>query len=393
MKKEKKEKSEKKEKKVKAKKGKTKKEKTGIKKKGLSKKKLIILLLVLLAIAAAAFVFLRGRGDDSGEEEPVTEEEVIKEDPVISAPTAYILDEGLEIMALPVGRSVVVKAHTPTVEELTALAEELAAAAKAEAEAAAAAKAEATVEQLGASLEDGEEESIEDDEAAEETPTEEEELVLPPAYTTYIYTGEGADVERLELYCDLLTADDFGFIPVDEEMVETKMPKFTEPTGSLHLVRAVSGKDYMEEVNLAEKGEEDHMEYVPLAEPKELEGQFLTSLRIEWDEEGLRITPAMIEGAIVIPPPPKPMTLVEAVDHMYSLSPEMLGLEGDSMEPYMVFPIDGSVMVDGMPAMRMYVYSKSEGGTNVFEGQYLLSNGGHRIFVVQSDGSLREIEQ
>lgn len=386
-KKEPKEKKEKKEKKVKAKKGK---KNTAVGKKKLSKKKLIILLVLVLAIAAAAFFFQRSRGGDSSEEEIPEEEEVVKEDPVVSAPTAYALDEGLEIMALPVGQSVVVKAHKPTVEELTALAEELAAAE-------AAAEAETTVEQLGAELEgDGEAAEGEDGETpeeGEETPAEEEELVLPPAYTTYIYSGEGADVERLKLYCDLLTAEDFGFIAVDEEMIKTKMPKFTEPSGSLHLVRAVRGNDYVEEVNLAEKGEEEHMEYVPLAEPKELEGEFLTSLRIEWDEEALRITPAMIEGAIVIPPPPEPMTLAEAVDHMYSLSPDLLGLEGESMEPYMVFPIDGSVMVEGAPAMRMYIYSKSESGTNVFEGQYVLSNGGHRIFKVQSDGSLLEIEQ
>ncbi|MBR2484154.1 MAG: hypothetical protein IKB53_05380 [Oscillospiraceae bacterium] len=381
----KKEPKEKKEKKIKAKKGK---KDAAVGKKKLSKKKLIILLVLILAIAAAAFFFLRGRGGDAEGEEPPQEEEVVKEDPVVSAPTAYTVDEGLEVMALPVGRDVVVKAHTPTVEELTALAKELAAA-EAEAE------AETTVEQLGAEMEGGEDaaegEEGESPEDAEEAPAEEEELVLPPAYTTYIYSGEGADVARLQLYCDLLTAEDFGFIPVDEEMVETKMPKFTDPSGSLHLVRAVQGKDYVEEVNLAEKGEEKHMELVPVEE-KELEGEFLLSLRIDWDEEALRITPAMIEGAIVIPPPPEPMTLVEAVDHMYSLPPEVLGLEGESMEPYMVFPIDGSVMVEGVPAMRMYIYSKSESGTNVFEGQYLLSNGGHRIFSVQDNGSLLEIE-
>ena len=378
----KKDKQEKKEKKIKGRKNKVKKEKAPGKK-GLSKKKLI-LLLVVLAIAAAAFFFLRGRGDDpEGEEPPV--EEVVKEDPVISAPTAYALDEGLEIMALPVGRSVVVKAHTPTEEELMALAEELAAA-EAEAEA----EAGPTVEQLGAAID--EEETGEAEAGAEEAPAEEEELVLPPAYTTYIYTGEGANVERLQLYCELLMAEDFGFVPVDEEMIEIRKPKFTEPSGSLHLVRPVQGKDYVEEVNLAEKGEEKHMEYVP-SESKELEGEFLTSLRIEWDEEALRITPAMIEGAIVIPPPPEPMTLAEAVDHMYSLPPELLGLEGESMEPYLVFPIDGSVMVEGAPAMRMYVYSKSESGTNVFEGQYLLANGGHTIYAVQDDGSLLAIEQ
>ena len=382
-KKEKKDKSEKKEKKVKAKKGKPKKEKAGGKK-GLSKKKLIILLVVLIAAAAAAFLFLRGKGDDSEEEPPAEEEIVIKEDPVVSAPIAYYLDEGLEVMALPVGRSVVVKAHKPTVEELTALAEEMAAAAKAEA-------AETSVEQLGAAV-DGE--AVEgEEEAEEEAPVEEEEeLVLPPAHTTYIYSGEGVNVERLKLYCDLLMAEDFGFVPVDEEMIEIRKPKFTEPSGSVHLVRPVSGKDYVEEVNLAEKGEEEHMEFVP-SETKELEGEYLTSVRIEWNEEEIRITPAMIEGAIYIPPPPEPMTLAEAVDHMYSLSPELLGLEGESMESYMVFPIDGSVMVDGAAAMRMYVFSKSESGTNVFEGQFVLSNGGHRIFAVQSDGTLREIEQ
>lgn len=369
----KKEKKEKKEKKVKLKKSSKKDKNTSnqVGKKRLSKKKLIILLVLLLVIAAAAIFFLRSRGDDAGDGEEEVVEEVVKEDPVVSAPVAYALDEGLEIMALPVGRGVVVKSHIEEVP-VTPAAEEIP-------------EDEATAEQLGAEIENPEE-----GEEPSETPAE-EEVVETVLRTTYIYTGEGADVKRLELYCDLLMADDFGFIPIDEQLTETKKPDFTQPSGSLRLARAVQGKDYVEEVNLAEKGEDKRMENVP-AESKELEAEYLLTLSFEWNGEELRVTPAMIEGAIYIPPPPEPMTLVEAVEHMYSLSPALLGLEGDSMEPYMVFPIDGSVMVDGAPAMRMYVYSKSEGGTNVFEGQYVLSNGGHRIFVVQSDGSLREVE-
>ena len=343
-------------------------------KKRMSKKKLILLALVMIAIVAAALIFLRGKGDDA-EGEEIVEEEVVKEDPVVSAPIAYALDEGLEIMALPVGKSVVVKAHTEEVPLIPPVEEQP--------------EDEPTVEQLGADLDSAETEEGEEPEE-EETPVEEEPETV--VRTTYIYTGEGADAKRMKLYCELLMADDFGFIPIDEQMIQTKKPDFTQLSGSVHLVRAVAGSDYVEEVNLAEKGEDKRMENVP-QESKELEGEYLMSLRIEWNEEELRVTPAMIEGAIYIPPPPEPMTLVEAVEHMYAMDPALLGLEGESMEPYMVFPIDGSVMVDGAPAMRMYVYSKSPGGTNVFEGQYLLSNGGHRIFAVQSDGSLREVEQ
>ena len=45
------------------------------------------------------------------------------------------------------------------------------------------------------------------------------------------------------------------------------------------------------------------------------------------------------------------------------MPPSQLGLPGDSMEDYTIFPIDGFVKVDGLDCRRFNVYDKNDPGS------------------------------
>jgi len=73
------------------------------------------------------------------------------------------------------------------------------------------------------------------------------------------------------------------------------------------------------------------------------------------------------------------MTLTEAVDYLEGLSPQSLGLSGESMDGYSVFPAESVVPVNGLPCVELSVYEHDEqAGTNSIAGIYLLSRGAER---------------
>ncbi len=73
------------------------------------------------------------------------------------------------------------------------------------------------------------------------------------------------------------------------------------------------------------------------------------------------------------------LTVADAVTFLCSLSPQVLGLEGDSMDEYTVYPAEGLVTVDGELHTELSVYRHDgEAGTNDFQGCYLLSRGPQR---------------
>ena len=64
-----------------------------------------------------------------------------------------------------------------------------------------------------------------------------------------------------------------------------------------------------------------------------------------------------------------------------SLSPQFLGLEGDSMDRYNVYVMSGEVMVDGIPCRRFKVYDdQNPEQTNAIAGIYYLSSDGLRLY-------------
>lgn len=366
----------------------------------MKKKKIIIIaaLVLLLAGAAAAVFFMRGKG---GEEIPPE----VKEDPIVKAPIVYEVEKNT-VIALPAGDKVTVREHKP--EEEPAPEED-----KDESKDKDKSKdkdeskdedkdkdegkdkkkdkkkdkdkdkGESKDKDKGESKDKDKSDDAEavntadqsSDSSKEKKPAGPEITVL----TTYRYEDLPQPLDRVRNYCELLTAEDFGFVPVDEKIMKSKMPTFEESAGSLRLVRPITA------VVEGEEGEKP-------AEPAKSESKALFSLEISWEGEQCSVTVGRIEGGIVAPPQPKPMTLHEAMEYFYNRHPSQLGLPGESMRDYRVYPLDGMVMVGTTACMQLNVYSiDPETGTTEIAGQYLMAPSGVQLYHIGSDGQLEEL--
>ena len=325
-----------------------------------NKKKLLIAgAVVLLAVAAAAIFFLRGSG--GGEEEPLPEEP--EPLPVVPAPIVYEIEDVASVVALPVGESIVVTEEIPEPEEEEEEQEDE------EKDGEEDQSSEEDASTGDASVGDSSTEELSEEERA--AAAAEELAELTTVLVTYHYQGLKEPLERLKVYCDLLTAEDFGFVPIDVNRMKTKMKPVEGESGSLQLVREISS------------GEEEKVE--------DEEKQML-SLTIGWNPEECYVTVAQIDGGIVPPPKREPLTLSGAVDYFYKQKPADLGLSGASMREYQVFALDGAVMVDGIPCLRMNVYSKDPNtNTNVIAGQYLMSGDGVQLYFIDGDGVVHDL--
>lgn len=77
-------------------------------------------------------------------------------------------------------------------------------------------------------------------------------------------------------------------------------------------------------------------------------------------------------------------TQAEAVSYLESLSPQVLGLEGESMDEYELYSGGKVVMVEDIPCVEVTIYSaQNDTGTNDIQGRYLLSRSyPRRLFLV-----------
>lgn len=329
----------------------------------MKKKKIIILAaLVLLLVGAAAAVFLmRGKGE--GDEKPE-----IKEDPIVEAPVVYELEKNT-VVALPVGDTVTVREHRPEEEAPEEESKDKPGDKKTgEAvvnEAAMPGAAKLILQLEREKLQNAKPGAPESDQKPEEGP----EVAVQ---VTYQYEGLAQPMDRIKTYCTMLTDEDFGFVPVDNRVMESTLPSFEESAGSLRLVRPLF-PDGDKEAKIPE-GEEA-----------------LLSLEVTWGEEKFSVTIGRIEGGIVEPPEVEPMTLAEAVDYIYSRHPSQLGLPGESMGDYRVYAMDGMVMVGHNPCLHLNVYSiDPKTGTTEIAGQYLIPVSGSFIYRI-TGGELEEL--
>jgi hypothetical protein len=231
----------------------------------------------------------------------------------------------------------------------------------------------------------------------DEKPSEGEEAELPveeaveevELVTTYRYVNLPVDL-RVRDYCTLLTAEDFGFVPVDENMIETELPDFEKVRyGKIYLARPIVEKTETTETN--DEGEE----VVTVTETKT---GFVFLMRISWGINWCAVTPEVWEGDIRKPPAENSgtimgtgMTLTQAVDHVKAMSPQKLGLDGDTMENYKVYALDGAAMVNDTYCLRLNIYSDSDHQTNAVEGQYLLSCDGLHMYQLTESGKVRQL--
>lgn len=85
------------------------------------------------------------------------------------------------------------------------------------------------------------------------------------------------------------------------------------------------------------------------------------------------------------------MTVDEAIAHFETLDPAALGLEGEDMSAYELYPTEKAVPVDGLPCLKITVYKETEAGTNEPVGTFLLARDGTAVYRLD-DGQVTELD-
>lgn len=84
------------------------------------------------------------------------------------------------------------------------------------------------------------------------------------------------------------------------------------------------------------------------------------------------------------------LTAEETVSYFQKLSPAVLGLEGDSMDDYNIYYLDGKVLVNEEPCSRVRIYAESPPeGSNAYRGTFLVT--GNRSHLYQLDLLTQEV--
>ena len=123
------------------------------------------------------------------------------------------------------------------------------------------------------------------------------------------------------------------------------------------------------------------------AEPAEGESKKILQVVVAWSEFSLAIQTSHQEGTILPPleeekeEPAQPKALTEQLEYFNGLNPEELGLEGDDMHDYTVYPKTGWVLVDSFSCRELNIYLEDAlNGTNVFMGTFYLSSDLQRLW-------------
>lgn len=85
------------------------------------------------------------------------------------------------------------------------------------------------------------------------------------------------------------------------------------------------------------------------------------------------------------------MTVDEAISHFQSLDPAALGLEGEDMSGYGLYPTEKAVPVDGLPCLKIIVYGETEAGTNQPMGTFLMARDGTAVYRLE-DGQVTKLD-
>lgn len=180
------------------------------------------------------------------------------------------------------------------------------------------------------------------------------------AENQYVYDKLDAGGTAVSQYVESLTSGNDAFTVVDENGAQTDPPDYTTETGTVTLARSTSES-----------------------------GKILT-MEISWTAEGCQITLTYGDGAIK-PAAVEPMTNDDAVEYLQGLRPEELGLIGNSMTEYHIYPLEGMVMVNGVACLKMQAYQVDKvSHANQIAGVFLLSGDKNHLYRLEN-GSVREL--
>ena len=193
---------------------------------------------------------------------------------------------------------------------------------------------------------------------------------------TYIYElNSFADV--MDRYLDLLMDSENGFYITDESyLVQEERPELQDAEGALLLARNAT----------VAEGEDPHV----------------FQLVIGWSEASanLAVRVSAPEGKISFPKKEKepsgssvsePSNVSTQMEQLRSMSPAHLGLPGNSMDDYTIFPVNGFVKVDEQDCRRFNVYENDNPGS--IAGTYFFSVDQQHIYVLNpNDNSVSTIK-
>lgn len=160
----------------------------------------------------------------------------------------------------------------------------------------------------------------------------------------YVYRYEKiAEVSKtVKAYAEVLAADEQGFRVLDEASEVTELPELFPTEGTLRLAKQSSVEKHIFAVDLT------------------------------WKAEECSVTVSQPQGKIT--EPVEPMTMSEAIHYFEQLHPTDVGLAGEKMSDYQIFPVDGIVFVDNRACIKFSVYNTTDPQlTGQVQGIYLMT--------------------
>lgn len=191
---------------------------------------------------------------------------------------------------------------------------------------------------------------------------------------TYHYRKMEDPALLADRYIRILRGSEQGFVPIDAENRKT----VDEPVTNTLAGTVILGK--------------------AAAATTESGGSRILRVVVGWSEYAVAVQVAYVDGKILSAPKqekpkeeeeetPRPSSVSEQMEYFNSLDPRKLGLEGDNMQDYMVYPQQGWVLVDGVSCREMRVYLQDiQTATNVYMGSYYLSSDMSQIYRKDADG-------
>lgn len=240
---------------------------------------------------------------------------------------------------------------------------------------------------------------------------ESEALVEKSKRVTYTYSNLVDAGKAAETYVGQLASESPSFSIVDEEFVrQTDKPDYTAAEGMVLLARNVAVKAPEATAAPEEEASVEPAESVdpeasaeptptptpePDPEPTPEPVTYVHTVRITWSPGVCVVTADEEEGKVTSPARPSAQHSVSqrgARMCLEGMNPAELGLPGESMDQYEVLPMDGTEMVDGVPAIRVHVYNDDNvAGSNDIMGIYLMTIDGEHLYKLDLDSN--EIEE
>ena len=209
-------------------------------------------------------------------------------------------------------------------------------------------------------------------------------------------------LDLAEEYYEFLVSEEQGFTLTDQEhhTVEAE-PEFDNAIGSVILAKASVDSAAPGEEGGEDGGEEGGEDGGEDGGEAEAPVEKLAQVIVAWSEYALAVQVTQVEGTILPPvkePDPseiqrEPLALKAQLEYFNNLDPAKLGLPGDFMSEYRVYPVDGLVRVSGEPCRVLNVYLLDlPAESNTFMGTFYLSTDNSKVFKLDESGAIVSVD-